>query len=126
MSARRPDESLIMSMSPIAEIEVVNMDQEDRLQMLAHEAFIMSIQRQCEDFESTVNQNKTAKALMEHYRQGTLKANQINFDSIIRQSEKRRNFKPIDTGTLNFSVRGTIANCNKSPRPLGFQVSQLL
>ena len=115
-----------MSMSPIAEIEVVNMDQEDRLQMLAHEAFIMSIQRQCEDFESTVNQNKTAKTLMEHYRQGTLKANQINFDSIIRQSEKRRNFKPIDTGTLNFSVRGTIANCNKSPRPLGFQVSQLL
>jgi hypothetical protein len=46
MSARRPDESLVMSMSPIAEIEVVNMDQEDRLQMLAHEAFIMSIQRQ--------------------------------------------------------------------------------
>jgi hypothetical protein len=54
---------------------------------------------------------------MEHYRQGTLKANQINFDSIIRQSEKRRNFKPIDTVALNYSVRGTIANCNKSPRP---------
>lgn len=44
-----------MSISPIAEIEVVNVDQEDRLQLLAHEAFMMSIQRQCEDFESTVN-----------------------------------------------------------------------
>ena len=120
MSARRPDETLIMSISPIAEIEVVNMDLEDRLQMLAHEAFIMSIHRQCEDFESTINHNKTAKALMEHYRLGTLKSNQINFDSIVRQSENRRNFKPIDTGALNFSVRGTIANCNKSPRPQGF------
>ena len=117
MSARRPDDSLIMSISPIAEIEIVNMNQEDRLQMLAHEGFMMSIQRQCEDFESTVNQNKTAITLIEHYRQGTLKANQINFDSSIRQSENRRNFKAIDTGALNFSVRGTIANCNKTPRP---------
>lgn len=106
-----------MSISPIAEIEVVNVDQEDRLQLLAHEAFMMSIQRQCEDFESTVNINKTAKALLEHYRQGTLKANQIHFDSTIRQSENRRNFKPIDTVALNYSVRGTIANCNRSPRP---------
>jgi hypothetical protein len=36
--------------------------------MLTHEAFMMSIQRNCEDFESTMNQNKGAKALMEHYR----------------------------------------------------------
>jgi hypothetical protein len=52
--------------------------------MLAHEAFMMSIQRKNEDLESCLNQNKAAKALMDHYRQGTLKTNQINFDSTIR------------------------------------------
>ena len=77
---------------------------------------MMSIQRNCEDFEATLNQNKTAKALMEHYRLGTLKSNQINFDTTIRQTETKKHFQPTDTAAGAISQRGTIANCNKTPR----------
>jgi hypothetical protein len=54
-SFRKDGDNLKLSISPMPEIEVVNIEQEDRLQLLAHEAFMLSLQKSMNDnFESVV------------------------------------------------------------------------
>ncbi len=84
-SARRFNEVLKGSLIEVGgssrdyggDIEVLNIDVDDRLQMLSHEAFMNGLMRPTgameNNLDSTVQINQAAINLLEHYRQGTLK-----------------------------------------------------
>lgn len=73
-----------------------------------------------DNFESSILGHQAAQALIDHYKQGTLKANQINFESIagIKKPQQMPSGGDTWANYMNSSLRGTMANFNKSPRPI--------